>query len=613
VRERSERLVSSENPTRIIAITLKMSHGNSVHAKHDLEGTGREDRMPAVGARWAVWFPEVLLVAVTTAAGFWAGGRWLNPIGDPGGWWSLLHRLGQGEKLYRDVFLQYAPLSLYLLSLAGRLFGLSSSAFLLMNWVPAILLGILILRAGRPYLTQLERLCVLGLLLALGIFGPGMARLVLPYSPAAVHALLFSVAALLLLQRREPRRSDPLVAGALAGLAFCCKQEVGLAALIGVCVPVLTGSSRSRLWLLRTFAGFAITTSVILVVALRGVPVDSLRYDSHLWPLGAVPESWNFLFGIATGLRIPEWRSRVAMAAISFLCQVVVVALVGLFLARDSPMRRRPLLLTLLGLMVIAAAAEGLLVGRHVDPLCLSMLVAFAVAAMAVVNRGLPGRDFLVGFGLFAGLLAMRTAFACRIGWSSYSGVANVSTALSWALFLFYFVPYIVPDWRLAARITRLLWALLLAPVAAYGAWAGIESLREIDLVAVRTPRGPVWIPEPIVPFYSSLARNLKEGELSLVMPEPRAVEALFGLRSASPLLYHLPGWLDARTESKILKKFESTPPEVIVVFRRSTWEFGVKPFAQGQGSRLAGWIGANYEVVVRDPEGLVFRRRPHG
>ncbi|HVE65812.1 MAG TPA: hypothetical protein VNC59_04465, partial [Thermoanaerobaculia bacterium] len=69
------------------------------------------------------WVPELLLLGVTTFAGLWARGRWVDPMGDPGTWWSAIHRLANGELLYRDIFLQFGPLSPYALALGARIFG----------------------------------------------------------------------------------------------------------------------------------------------------------------------------------------------------------------------------------------------------------------------------------------------------------------------------------------------------------------------------------------------------------------------------------------------------------------------------------------------------------
>src|SRR5262249_36293408 len=129
----------------------------------------------------ADWTPELALVAFTTAAGIWAQGRWLDPTGDPGLWWSLGYRLAQGQRYYRDIFLQYGPLSPYVFALTGPLFGFSASWLLIVNWVPAIAAGVLLLRASRPLLLLRERFALLGFLLGLSVFAPGAGRLVFSY------------------------------------------------------------------------------------------------------------------------------------------------------------------------------------------------------------------------------------------------------------------------------------------------------------------------------------------------------------------------------------------------------------------------------------------------
>ena len=568
------------------------------------EGLDRVRRFAALRS----WAPEILLVAVTTGAGWWASGQWVTPFGDPGGWWSLLHRLGLGERLYRDVYLQYGPLSPYLLASVGWLFGLSPASFLLMNWVPAILLGVLLLRAARPYLTGWERLSVVGLLLGLGLFAGGSARLILPYSPAAVHALIFSVLALLLLQRDPPLRFDAVAAGIFAGLAFCAKQEIGLVALAAVCFPVGARSSRGRSWFLRALASFCGVAGVGLLVVFGSASVESLKLDSHFWPIGAVPDSWKYLSALTTGWMIRDWHVRLGRAILAFLYVSAMFGLLGLLFGRDSRVRRS-LLIVLLCALAIGGATEGVVFGPDLDPLLLSMLAAFGLAAAAYFDRGRPGRDFLMAIGLFTGVIGIRTAFAGNLGWSSYSGITNVATALTWPLFLFLFVPKLFPGGTAAAAATRRLWAFLLLPIALYAGWSGIRELRGDALVQVETRVGRVWGGKTASPLYSELARSLRPGERSLVLPEPNAVEALFDVRGASPYLYCLPGWLDARAEDTLLRRFETDPPDVVVIFVRPTWEFGVEPFGRGFGKRLASWLLRNYRVASRAPGGVILRR----
>ena len=95
-----------------------------------------------------------------------------------------------------------------------------------------------------------------------------------------------------------------------------------------------------------------------------------------------------------------------------------------------------------------------------------------------------------------------------------------------------------------------------------------------------------------------------------MILPEPNGVDALFGLRSASPLLSHLPGWLDARAEQRLLGTFAHDPPDVVILFDRPTWEYGVAPFGAGFGQGLGKWISQNYSVTAGKNGGAILRRK---
>jgi hypothetical protein len=70
-----------------------------------------------------------------------------------------------------------------------------------------------------------------------------------------------------------------------------------------------------------------------------------------------------------------------------------------------------------------------------------------------------------------------------------------------------------------------------------------------------------------------------------------------------------MPGWLDARAEEGLIGRFGAAPPDAVVVFRRPTQEFGVAPFGEGYGERLAPWITSHYRLDEREDVGLLFRR----
>ena len=227
-------------------------------------------------------------------------------------------------------------------------------------------------------------------------------------------------------------------------------------------------------------------------------------------------------------------------------------------------------------------------------------------------DRRLEGRAFLVGFGIFAGVVGSRSAFSGDIA-NPYAGVSHLPGALTFALFVFCFLPRFVPGGTDAARFTRRVWAIALLPVVGMGAFIGVLSLKAGGHRAVDTPRGRVWVGKNEAALLERIARELRPAERVAVFPEIDAVDDLFGARSVSPFLTHMPGWLDRRGQELLIARLERDRPDVIVVFQRPTWEYGVAPFGQGFGQSVAGWIERNSRVVYEGPEGSIRRtdRRP--
>jgi hypothetical protein len=563
------------------------------------------DRVPSPLRRW---IPEILFLLITTAAGLWAQGRWLDPTGDPGIWWSLLGRLARGERYYRDVFLQYGPLSPYLLSIAGRLWNFSAAFFLIANWIPAVAAGVLLIRAGRPFLSNLERLSLAGFILSVGVFAPAPARLVLPYCPGAVHAICFSLGALLLLQSPDVRSWRGWGGGLLAGLAFCAKQEIGVAALLGLCAAAWTRRPRAASWAVACLAGFSLVALVGGLFALASAPVASLQGESHLWPFAAVPATpWKALFRIVAGVSGPQWARPALEAAQGLAGLAVLLAMAGLLLSRQWRLRRWLACAGILLALMLVRVLDGSPLVPDVHVLSLSMTVAFLVVLLALRDRGRAGRQFLIGFGCFAGLVGARTAFSVEVG-GPFSGVSHLSTALTWAVFLFCFVPVLLPGGT-AAAVTRRLWVTVLLPVSCYAAGIGIEHLAASDRVPVSTARGHVWVEPRLAPFFQLLSAQLRPGERALILPETNAVDILYGVQSVSPFLIHMPGWLDANAEQKLLVQFERNPPDVVVLFERGASEFRVRPFGRGFGVHLSAWIDQRYRVVQSTSVGKILRK----
>lgn len=553
--------------------------------------------------------PQALFVAVTTAVGLWAGGRWLDPVSDTGFSWSLAYRLGHGELLYRDIYLVYGPLSPYLLALTGKPFEYSALWYLLVNWIPAIAAGWLVLEIGRKSLTVLENLAVATLALGFSVFATGAARLVLPYYGGVVHALVFSLCGLLLL-RASPERlaGRAFAAGALAGLAFCCKSELGLAALGGVLAAAAGQMPRRLAWVARVLLAFALVGGAGFLFAASCDSVASLKENSHLWPLNPTPpRELTHLFRIVAGFTDPQWQLSVRSAAFRLLYEAGLVVTLAMVLARERSRRRWLPLSALFGVGALWLGIEGLNLLRPSSLICLSTAVAFLVAVFALLQRRTEGRTLLISVGVFAGLAGLRTAFS-SFSSGPYEGPAHLTQALTWVLLLCVFLPRPMTAGGPAAPWARRFFGVAVLAAAAPAAWNGAEALRFPAREPVVTRRGRVFLDASKARFLREVARDLRPGERALVLPEISAVDALLDLRQGSPYLNHLPGWFDAAAERRLIERLEKDPPAAVVLFDRPLGEYGVKPFGTGYGRILSEWCRRRYRPAAETPGGAILR-----
>ena len=564
---------------------------------------------PVVG-RILEWLPELILVVASSVAGIWAGGRWLDPVGDAGFLWSLAYRLAEGDLLYRDVYLAYSPLSPYLLAGIGHLFRFSAGWLILSNWIPAIAAGVLLLRCGRPFLTTLERVATAGVILAFSLWVAGPGRLVLPYCPEVVHALVFSLGALLLMMNsRFSERTRCWLAGLLGGLAFCAKQEIGLAVLIALLAPFVLRPRGALSREARILLAFGAVVALGAIFAVSSASFDVLRERNHLWPFDLIPPAgWNRVLRLAAGIFPVDWAYNLRRDAWELLIQLGLLACFGLLIARERKFSYWvPVLVLAVALLCWWIAEDFRFSSRA--PVALSAIVAFLVAALAIAQPAREKREKLLALGTFAGLASLRAVFSPTVH-AHFDGPAHFATSLTWVVFLCVFAPSILAPARRATEYARRLTAILLVLGAWNEARGSAEALRVPLKEPVETPRGTVFLNHWDASFYRSLSRELKPGEKVLVLPEINAVDVIFSVRSVSPLLFHFPGWLDASFEKELIRRFEANPPDAVVIFNRPLREFGVARFGEGFGELLSKWVLRNYEPLVTARSGSLLRRR---
>lgn len=534
-------------------------------------------------------------------------------MGDPGLSWSLGYRIADGDRLYRDIHLGYGPLSPYLLGAWTRLFGASSASNLLMNWVPAIAAALLLLRSTRRLLSPLERTTLAVMIMATSLFVPGAGRLVRPYYPGVVHAFLFALGGLLLAGRPSPRSRGmtPLFAGALAGLAFCCKQEIGCAAVAALVLAAFAGVERPIRWAAAAVAGFAAVAAAAVAFALWSAPLDWLRARDHFWPLAPrPPREFDTLFRYVSGLSDPHWFLALRRSAWRLLVNLGLAAALGGLLARVWTRRSWRRIAWLGAALSIWWLIERFSLADPPTPLRLSVVVSALVGFGAFFLPGLEGRPLVAALGLFAAMAGSR-ALVSGFEAGSYDGPAHFAAAASWALFLFVFAPRIL--WRSSPAGAARMRAATAAALCVGCAWMvveGAERLRFPERSAVETPVGRVYLDTEDAAMFDEIGRRVHAGERVLVVPDINAVDVLYGLRSPSPFLNHLPGWLGPEVEADLIARLEKDPPSRVIFFERPTDEFDVAPFGRGFGVALSDWCLRNYRVAWSSRKGRILEPR---
>jgi len=568
---------------------------------------GAPPRGPSFRTLVLDWTPEITLVVATTAAGLWAAGRWLDPVGDPGIRGGGHSRLANGHRLYRDRYLQFGPLSPYLLALGARLFGPSSRFFLLASWLPAIGAALLLLRAAKTAFGLPERFAMAGLMISESLFAPGPGRLVFAYAPASVHALLASAGAFLL-WTGSARPWKSYLAGLLAGVAFCSKQEIGLACLAAI---VAAASLRSGRFVqaARSFAAFTAVSLLGAAFVLSSAPFRVLRDRNHLWPLAfRPPKEWNYLYRWVAGVSIPRWEAVVLLWAWLGLGCLVLSLIAGLLLGRERKVIHWVPTASLLAIWLISWPAEGISRFEAFHPVALSATAAVLAAGLALASPRLAGRIPMLTLSVFAALVGARAAFSTeRFG--PYSGIAHFSTAFTWVLLLCVLLPRALLGEERTAAWARRLWAAVLLVVAGVGAIAGMAKLREPSKEIVLVPAGRVAVSPGVAPLFRAIGGNVHPGERIWVLPEINGIDALFRARNVSPYPSHLPGWLDEEAQVELIRVVEEHPPDVVIVFSRSVKEYGIAEFGEGYDRLLAEWISRNYVAVESLPAGRILRR----
>jgi hypothetical protein len=309
---------------------------------------------------------------------------------------QVVHRIGTGDVLYRDVFFGSTPLSVYITSYVTRFTGMEAIAVKAVTnlaFTATVLIACWIARAEGMSAIGRTALASLLIVVARPYSNP-------PYTPVAVAFAIATAAAVL-----DGTGRRAVVIGVLAGLSFASKHNVGLLALVAALVAIGIDRRRSNdgLRTATAVAAFSATVVTILIPVLvsGGLP-RLLEYG--LLGKGAYVLTGNVSYLASLASWAKALGSLPSPSAIGSALHGVAIVM-PIILATAAAFTWHTLDRRRLTLLVFAAAAVFAAFPRW-DRFHMSYALPFELVALFSVSKGwsmsslLPGRLAAVAIGV---------------------------------------------------------------------------------------------------------------------------------------------------------------------------------------------------------------------
>ena len=551
-------------------------------------------RAPARPAAFPYGAGIAILLVATAALFLVSLGKWSDPIVDTGSEWTYADALARGELLYRDVIYWFGPFTPYFQALFLKLFGSSFVSLALSGIVGSLgtlaALGWAVRRvAGRRQAFLWTALAVPTL-----VFMPNAGGSILGMGYRSWHPATFSLLAVAAAARVDRRRGMPqaLLVGTMCALAALSRTEWGLMALGA---SILTfGLTRGDRSLRRRCAAVASAAAILVFFAVVGLFVaiagrDAVLSDGSLLLTGVSPETRRFLVAFS---HVGEWPRGLAELAYS-----AAVWSAAFLLGLAYALRRTRPRWVWAGVAVAALVASVAALAGGVQGAVLFSAAPFVSLfglLAGFLRRGRPGAAALAGYGLLGLLAAHRRPFH----------IADTPYVAPQLLFAFACAAGLLHlaaakrrrenERRSFTRIGVVALSLLVAAAFAFR----IRQYGEMETVWIPGTGRMLSAGAPLAAEIMTTADAVRTaGAASLVVfPEGQLLNFLSGKPNPLRQKLYIPGYLRAANESQLLADLERTRPGAIVVWPRTTEEYGPAEFGVDYGREVFDWIERNYE-----------------
>lgn len=561
----------------------------------------------------ARWLPAVLIGETFLLLASWTWGRCADVQVDFGREAYVAWRLAEGDVLYRDVHSIFGPLSPYWNAAGLRVLGTSLRSLFLLNLGALLAIVALMWLILRRITSRVA--ATAGILAFLCAFAfahatrAGSFNFVAPYRHELVHGTVLSLAALLLASRYADARARwRLVAcGASLGLLALTKVEPFAAAAAGVAALLLAERRDPRRALpplgVVGSAAAAVFVLAVLALAIRLPWPDALRgagatfvtatsaaYNSSpfvrhsmgLAELGpnvralifwcAVYLGWLAVGALAARV-LRRWRGGWCAAATG-LAVAALVWPVWPRIAWADAARPLPVVVLAVALATVATLPRY---GEGEDRVRIATRLAVAVYAFVMIAKiALTARAYFYGFALAPA--AMLLLVAAALDWlpaalerRGYSGAAfrGVAAAL---LLLAVHAHLRATSFQLSRQ--------------RYAFGAGADRILGDERARALASAG------------DTLRATMQADDTLAVLPEGLLLNYVLRRPNPSPYVDYMPSEVGHYGERLLVDALSRRPPDWIALVEKDTSEYGPRYFGHDYGMTIGAWVAGAYRPV---------------
>jgi 4-amino-4-deoxy-L-arabinose transferase-like glycosyltransferase len=545
-------------------------------------------------------------------------------------------QLADGKVLYRDIYLEYGPLSKYFNAGLFKVFGTSFQTLFLSNLVILAAFSVLLYRLIQEIAGRWAATVAVSVFLTVFAFSQYVEianyNFVAPYSHEATHGVVLSFVLLFCLWRCACgfHWRWLAAAGLSAGAVLLTKPDLALAvggAVAAFALHLIFDRAVSAPAKRRGGAAF-VTGAALLPLAFFAY---FLRHMPATEALKAVAGAWVPLFiGAQVGDRpfdrfvmgtdAPGANSARALA--HSVCYALVLSgflVVCRYLGRYEVRGRSKAAALVLGIggavsALVAAVALRLEWLEAFRPLPLMMVLVLLLSWALFVTGTASGwmtRPRLViitCWAIFALLLLLKIILNARI--YHYGFYLALPAALLLVVFAVATLGALVPQ---QARFTRLVWhtllLALLVPCAAnllaissdyyrakrHAIGAGADRMLTYDTKV----DGRAAFLDKMLAYCD---QRLPPGATLTCLPEGIMVNYLLRRPNPSPAIGFGAGELSLWGEAHLLDTLRQHPPDYVMLIHRDHSEFGVGPFGKDRrnGMQIFRWVETEYRLLAR-------------